>query len=120
MHELSIAQEILEIVQQYVPADRAAATRAIRVRVGQMSGVVPESLRFSFEAIVSETPWQNARLDIERVPTTARCNGCGVQFEIEDIAFFCPSCHGTDIRLVSGTDLHVAEIEMDEEQSEAL
>ena len=55
MHELGIAQNILEIVQQSVTKEQAPAVRWIRIRVGQLSGVVPDSLEFCFQAIVSET-----------------------------------------------------------------
>jgi hydrogenase nickel incorporation protein HypA/HybF len=114
MHELSIAQGILEIVQQYVPEERAGGIRSVKVRVGQLSGVVAESLDFSFGAIVAGTSWRNAKLNLERVPAVSDCNGCGGNFEIRDYAFCCPACSSTDIRIVSGTELQVVEIEFDE------
>jgi len=120
MHELGIAQDILDIVQQYVPEEQAAGVRAVKVRVGQLAGVVAESLDFSFQAIVSGTPWQAARLDIQKVPTVAACRQCNGRFEVEDVAFMCPECGSTNISLVSGTDLQVVEIEMEDERAEAL
>ncbi len=120
MHELSIAQGILEIVQQYVEPAQAAAVRGVKVRVGRLAGVVADSLEFSFSAVVADTPWQSARLEIVNVPTTGECRGCGNQFEVEDVAFCCPACESTDVRLVSGTDLQVVEIELEEEQAEAV
>ncbi len=112
---MAIAQGILEIVQQYVPEDQAGDIRSVRVRVGQLSGVVPESLDFSFEAIVAGTPWQAAKLQIERVPSVANCNGCGGSHEVEDLVFICAKCGSTDIRLISGTDLQVVDIEIMDE-----
>ena len=120
MHELSLAQGILDVVGQYVPAEQAAGIRAVKVRIGRMAGVVPESLEFSFNAITADTPWQSARLDIIRVPTVAQCNECPGRFEIEDIAFSCPECGSTSIRIVSGTDLQVVEIELEDEHIEEL
>ncbi len=118
MHELSIAEGILEIVQQYVPCEQAPAVRSVKVRIGRMAGVVADSLEFSFSAIVSDTPWESARLDIEHVPAAGECRSCGSRFEIEDIAFLCPACGGNGIQLVAGTDLQVVEIEMEEDHSE--
>ncbi len=63
MHELSIAQNIVDIVQQYVPGEAMGDVRFVRVRVGGLSGIVPESLEFSFSAIVAGTPLGSARLD---------------------------------------------------------
>jgi hydrogenase nickel incorporation protein HypA/HybF len=58
MHELSIAQGILDIVREHVPEGQSAGVRTIEVRVGRMSGVVPESLEFCFEALVLDSPFQ--------------------------------------------------------------
>ncbi len=120
MHELGIAQGILDIVQQYVPQEQGAGVRSIKVRLGQLAGVVPDSLDFSFQAIIADTPWQAARLEIVRVPTLAGCNGCDTRFEVQDIAFQCPTCGSTSIRLISGTDLQVIEIEMEDQHAGAL
>jgi hydrogenase nickel incorporation protein HypA/HybF len=99
MHELAIAQGVLEIVQQYVPEEQAGLIKVVRIRVGRLSGVVPDSLEFSFEAIVAGTPWQAAKLQIEHVAAMSRCNSCAAS-------------GGTDIRLVAGRDLQVVEIEV--------
>ncbi len=120
MHELGIAQGILDIVGQYVPESQAAGIRSVKVRVGQLAGVVAESLEFSFQAIVAGTSWQTARLEIEKVPTVVECSQCRGRFEIDDIAFSCPECGSTNIDLVSGTDLQVVEIEMEDQPAEAL
>ncbi len=114
MHELSIAQGILEIVQQYVPETQAGGVRSVRVRVGPLSGIVPESLDISFGAIVAGTPWETARLDLVRVPARSRCNGCGRDFDAEELVFCCPLCNSLDIRVISGTELEVVEIETEE------
>ena len=114
MHELSIAQNIVEIVQQYVPGEAIPDVRSVRVRVGGLSGIVPESLEFSFSAIVAGTPLGSARLDIERVPAISRCEGCKTEFEAADFVFVCPACGGLNTRLISGSDLQVVDIELEE------
>jgi len=67
MHELSLANNIFDIVRQYVPAERARAVRSVRVRVGDLAGVVPDSLAFCFGAIVSDTLYEQASLAIDHV-----------------------------------------------------
>jgi hydrogenase nickel incorporation protein HypA/HybF len=113
MHELAIAQGILEIIQQHVPEAQAEEIRSVKVRIGRLSGVVADSLDFSFEAIVADTPWQTAKLDFEPVQAVSHCNKCDADFGIEDLVFCCPKCAGTDIRMISGTELQVVEIELD-------
>ncbi len=118
MHELSIAQSIADIVRQHAPD--GAAVRAVRVAVGRMSGVVPESLEFCFDAVVSDTPLEGARLEIERIPVRAACARCRDVFTVEEPAFACPACGSTDIELVAGMELQVLEIEVAQGAHEAL
>ena len=114
MHELSIAQNIVEIVRQYVAADALTGVRSVRLRVGRLSGVVPDSLEFSFSAIVAGTPLESSRLDIEHVPTRCRCVACTKDFEASDFVFLCPVCGGADVEVISGSDLQVVDIELEE------
>jgi hydrogenase nickel incorporation protein HypA/HybF len=120
MHELSIAQGILDIVRQYVPEEQAADIRRIRIRVGQMAGIVPDSLDFCFGAMVNGTAMAEARLDIEEIPVRSRCAGCGEIFSLEGAAFFCPFCNSREIKIISGTELQVVDIELSEEQAGAV
>lgn len=119
MHELGIAQGILEIVRQYVPETQAADVRAVRVRVGELSGVVSDSLDFCFGAIVADTAYRGAFLAIERVPTRCRCGACGREFGVDRLVFVCPDCGSPRVNLVAGRELQVVEVELDEARAEA-
>ena len=66
MHELGIAASIFDIVRQYVPPGDAPRVRAVHVVVGTETAVLPESLTFCFEALVTGTPWALARLQVAR------------------------------------------------------
>ena len=114
MHEMSVAQSIVDIVRQYVPAAQAPGVTAVRVRVGSLSGIVAESLDFCFGALVAGTELDRARLDIEHVPTVCLCRECGVRFEPEALIFFCPSCGSGRAQLLSGSDLQVVHVELEE------
>ena len=118
MHELGIAQNILEIVQQAVPEGQSAAVRVIRVRVGPLSGVVPDSLEFCFQAIVHETEMQGARLAIEQLPAAINCRKCSYRFETNDLEFYCQSCGSSDLEFLSGKELEVVDIELAEESDQ--
>jgi hydrogenase nickel incorporation protein HypA/HybF len=120
MHELAIAQNIFEIVQQSVPEEKAAAVRSVRIRVGQLSGVVPDSLDFCFNVIIGETKMQKASLAIEQVPTVSRCRDCLHRFFVEDFVFSCPACRSANLELISGKELEVVEIELEDVGSEAI
>ena len=67
MHEMGIAAAIVEVVQRYVPEERARLVRRVHVRLGEETPVLPDSLDFCFRAIVLGTPYESATLDIHRV-----------------------------------------------------
>jgi hydrogenase nickel incorporation protein HypA/HybF len=114
MHELSIAQNIIEIIQQRVPEPEWKQVAAVRVKVGAVAGIVPDSLKFSFQAITAESALCNAQLITEHVPFRVHCLTCSATTENEDGFAMCGECESTDIQLLSGTELHVVEIELDE------
>jgi hydrogenase nickel incorporation protein HypA/HybF len=118
MHELGIAQNIVDIVNQYVPEGQERLVRSVRLKVGRLSGVIPESLEFCFSTIIGETPLDSAKLDIEHTPVTSRCCDCGEEFTVDGAAFSCPSCGENDLDLISGTELQVVEIELADERAE--
>lgn len=116
MHELSVAQNILDIVQQSVPKDELADVRIVRLKLGMFSGVVADSLDFCFSAISAETPLAKARLEFEHIPFVVKCHQCQKTFE-NDIGFVvCPECGGVETAVLSGRELQVTEIELENEK----
>ena len=85
------------------------------MRVGQVSGVVPESLDFCFTAITQDTQLEGATLDIETIPFMLRCRNCQTSFESEMGIVLCPTCGGIDTEVLSGFDLQVVSFELDDE-----
>ena len=112
MHELSIAQNILEIVLAHLPAHESHSVKSVKLKVGQQSGVVPDSLDFCFGVAVQGTPLEGVALDIERVPFILNCRACGSSFRSESGIVVCPSCNGMDVEVLSGTELQVVEIDL--------
>ncbi len=112
MHELSIAQCILDIVNSSVPEEQAANVSSIHIRLGSLSGVVADSLEFCFNVLVADTSLRRARLSIEAVNATSECGACSSRFSSDVPVFLCPVCGGTKLSLVSGTELEVSEIEL--------
>jgi hydrogenase nickel incorporation protein HypA/HybF len=116
VHELSFAQNIVDIIHQSVPDDEIEKVRIVRLKIGILSGVVADSLDFCFNAISAETRLANARLDIDQIPFTVHCSTCQQAF-VNDIGFVvCPECGGTETTVVAGRELQVTEIELDTEE----
>jgi hydrogenase nickel incorporation protein HypA/HybF len=116
MHELSIAYEINSIVDQYVNAEQKKFIKSIRIRIGKLQNILPESLIFCFEAINTSGNSVGPKLEIEEVPITVKCNKCGSVNEIESFVFNCIDCRNKDIKVITGNELSVKEIELFEEE----
>lgn len=114
MHELGVAQSILDVVEQHVPRERAADVRAVRVRVGALSGVLADALDFCFSAVAEASAFRSAYLVIERVPVVGECLQCGASFDADGPILTCPSCAEGRVRLRSGTELQVLDVALEE------
>jgi hydrogenase nickel incorporation protein HypA/HybF len=119
MHELSIAQSILEIVEQHLPPGKNAGVRSVKLKIGDLAAVVPDSLEFCFSALTMGSPLEGAKLDIEHVPVLAECKDCGERSAVEDHTFACPSCRSGNLAIVTGRELQVTEIELFDEPPES-
>jgi len=120
MHELSLAYEINGIVDQYVSAEQKKFIKSVRVRIGKLQNILPDSLNFCFEVINSNGDTMGPKLEIESVAITAECNKCGSVNEIEGFAFRCIGCGSTDIKVITGNELSVIEIELFEEENKEM
>ncbi|MGD1043967.1 MAG: hydrogenase maturation nickel metallochaperone HypA [Bacteroidota bacterium] len=120
MHELSIAQSIVEIIQQHVPEPDWECVTVVRLKIGAIAGVVPDSLEFSFQAITVESSLSHARLEIEFIPFRIHCNSCNTTAENEVGFALCSTCGSTDTKMVSGSELHITEIEIAEPEEKML
>jgi hydrogenase nickel incorporation protein HypA/HybF len=110
MHEMSITQSVVELCEEHAQGRRV---QSVQLLIGALSGVVPESVEFCFEACTKGTLLDGARLEIELVPGAGRCPVCGAAGPIETLFDPCPSCGGFGLELVSGQELRVKELELE-------
>lgn len=115
MHELGIAASVLDTVQ--AEARKRPGMRLCRVglRIGELAAVDPEALRFAFEALTRETELDSLALDIEMCPRRQRCSDCAEVFEAQDFVFVCPRCGALRTECISGDELEIAYLEVDDE-----
>jgi hydrogenase nickel incorporation protein HypA/HybF len=108
VHELSITQSVVDAV-----ADHAAGSRvlSVRLKVGRLSGVVPDAMRFCFELVTDGTPLAGARLDIDEPAGAAHCAACGSDFTLTDLVLLCP-CGSADVAVLAGRELMITAVEV--------
>lgn len=110
MHELSIAQGVVDICRQHAEGRRVLA---VTLEIGTLSGVVPEALEFCFEASTSGTLLEGARLDIDRVVATGFCRECDRTLPIDSYFDPCPLCGASPLEVRSGEELRVKDLEVE-------
>jgi hydrogenase nickel incorporation protein HypA/HybF len=114
MHEMGIANSVLEAVR--AEARRFPDGRIFKVglRIGELAGVDPDAVKFCFDAIARGTELEPVTLEIEFSPRTHQCVGCGCSFPAPLEGTICPSCGGTDSRFISGDELELAYLEVED------
>ncbi|MGQ9630566.1 MAG: hydrogenase maturation nickel metallochaperone HypA [bacterium] len=113
MHELSIAQSILGIVDDEREKHGAKKILSIHLSVGRMTMVVPEALRWAFGFASEGTPAEGAKLIIDEIPIRGKCGECGSEFNLEEFNLICPHCGSVEIDIVAGRELQVESIEIE-------
>ncbi|SIN71153.1 hydrogenase nickel incorporation protein HypA/HybF [Singulisphaera sp. GP187] len=108
MHELGIAQAIVEMICEH--SGGARVTRVV-LEIGKLSAVLPDAVRFCFDLCVEGTPMEGACLVILETPGLARCCDCGGEVCLERPFGRC-ECGGTDLEWLSGEELKIKEFEV--------
>ncbi len=112
MHEVGLMENALAIALDYAVRDQAHRIHKICLRVGTLSGVEPDALRFAFDVVTQNTIAAAARLEILPCPTRCYCDACQTEFEPIDMGYECPSCNTWSSTILQGKELELASLEV--------
>jgi hydrogenase nickel incorporation protein HypA/HybF len=111
MHEMALAQSMLEIVEQTARANGAARVTLVCIEIGALSHVAPDALRFCFDVVTRETVADGALLEIRTTPGEAWCMPCGMSVALPRLGEACPHCGSYQLTVSNGDAMRVLEIE---------
>jgi hydrogenase nickel incorporation protein HypA/HybF len=116
MHELSIAESIVDIAGEALEAQGNPAVREIVLDIGALSGIEIDALEFALDVVVRGTPLDGAAITINRIPATGKCDDCGAEAPRDDFFSPCPRCGSFAVQTTTGTELKVRELFVEEER----
>jgi len=111
MHELSIVQSMMKIVEK--ASEGKEVTRLV-VKIGKMSGIEPHFLKESFDFFKEGTVCETAEMEIIEVEIKIKCFECGNESEIKGFDFHCPVCGSEKTKIIAGEEMHIEYIEVKE------
>ena len=105
MHEMSIAEGILDVALDTLRQHDATVIHSVQLDLGLMSGVEPDSLLFCWEAVTKGTPAEGSRIEINTIPIEGKC--------LENYKFICPHCDSHFVQTIGGRELQVTSMDID-------
>jgi hydrogenase nickel incorporation protein HypA/HybF len=114
MHELYLAESILNIVKDYAAVQHFTKVNSLLLSFGRLSCIEQKSLQFAFEVQAKDTLAQNAELHFNITPSVIHCFSCDKDLEVETYDAICPRCKSEEVMLVGGTEeLQILEMDVD-------
>lgn len=117
MHELAVAQALVEQVDAVIDQHNATAASLIRVRIGPLAGIVPALLGSAFPLAAAGRRMARATLELVAAPITVRCQTCSAETEAEMNRLICGICGDWHTQIISGDELLLESVELDTSSS---
>lgn len=115
MHEFSIVQSLIELVEEQARKHGASKVLKLELVVGDLSGVEPHLLKLAFDTFKEGTVADGAELLIHRERLRLYCGDCGRESEKEELNLLCPECGSLNTQVIAGQELLLKSIEMEKE-----
>ena len=113
MHEMSLAEGMLQLVEETARREQAQRVKSIVLEIGQLASVETSALEFCFAAVAAGGPADGARLVIIDVPGAGCCLSCGRTVAMESLFGDCPDCGSHRLQATAGTEMRIREMEIE-------
>lgn len=110
MHELSLAQNVLEIIEESARVQDFRRVRTVVLEIGQLSAVEPDAMRFCFDSVTRGTLAEGAELQIIATPGAGRCLACGAIVAMPEPYGLCPACGSPRLQITAGNLMRVKDL----------
>ncbi|WP_027624750.1 hydrogenase maturation nickel metallochaperone HypA [Clostridium lundense] len=110
MHELSLTESIVKICSEEALKNNLKRIEEIRLKVGELSGIVPDCIQYYFNIISKDTVLKGAVIKVEKIPMEIQCKDCNNICTVNKINFCCPNCGSFNIKILKGNEFYIDSI----------
>ncbi len=110
MHEMSLAENVLQIIEDAAAEQNFSRVKTVRLEIGQLAGVEAEAMKFCFEAVTRDSIAQGAKLEIIETPGLAHCTHCAMTVHVRTLYDACPQCGKFPLQVTGGNEMRVKEL----------
>lgn len=113
MHELPITQSIVNICKEEVEKHNMEKVVGINLVIGELTGLIPDTIEYYFDIISKDTPAFGARINVKKIPVGIKCSECGAEFQSARGVYSCLKCGSEEIRISGGREFLIESLEME-------
>ncbi len=113
MHELPVAENILEISLRHARQAEARRITDLNLVIGQLASIVDDSIQFYWDIISKDTLAEGAILHFRRIETELRCQDCKIPYKPAAFDMACPLCGGSNVKVVAGEEFYLESIDIE-------
>jgi hydrogenase nickel incorporation protein HypA/HybF len=113
MHEMSLCEGVLQILEDHAKRQGFNRVKTVWLEIGALSGVEPEAMRFSFDAVTHGSLADGAALEIIDIPGSAWCMQCAKSVTVSQRYDACPDCGGYQLQVTGGDEMKIKELEVE-------
>ena len=110
MHEMSLAESVLQIIEDASRIQQFHRVRTVVLEIGALAAVEPDAMRFAFDAVMRDTLADGARLELIEMPGQGRCTACSLTVALQEQYGLCPECGSPRIEIVAGRQMRVKDL----------
>ncbi|MEL7028304.1 MAG: hydrogenase maturation nickel metallochaperone HypA [Pseudomonadota bacterium] len=112
MHEMAIAQSVVEAIEAEAPAQSFSRVRRVVLEIGALSHIDPDALSFGFDAVTHGTLAEGAALEVRTPPGEAYCFSCDKTVTLDRRGDACPECGSHQLIVTGGEELKIKALEV--------
>ncbi|MDD2914936.1 MAG: hydrogenase maturation nickel metallochaperone HypA [Gallionella sp.] len=113
MHEMSLAEGVLQIIEESARTQNFTRVRKVWLEIGQLAGVEVEAMRFCFDMVVRDSIAHEAGLEIIATPGQAWCLHCAESVPVQALFDACPKCGSYQVQVTGGNEMRVKELDVE-------